>query len=163
MTINTIDTISSSRIDRFSPRKMARVSLPMIRSPCMSRMSKNRVLKNTKPVDHTKIEPLTQMILPLADKGGRRATTIPHAMAIRMVFEPGISLILRYLMPCNDSGSNGKLYDSPIMLMVSRRINDQIPAAKAINKPAPPATIAARIKRCLYKQKECSMGSRFSQ
>jgi len=38
-----------------------------------------------------------QLILPNLDNGGSTALTIPQAIAIRSVFDPGISLNFRYL------------------------------------------------------------------
>jgi len=82
-------------MDRFSPIRMGIVSMPTIRSPCMSRMSKKAVLTNTMPVAHrnTKIVPVS--IRADIDKGGKRDVTMPQAMAIKIVFEPGMSRILR--------------------------------------------------------------------
>jgi hypothetical protein len=47
------------------------------------------------PVDHrnTKIVPVS--IFADIDNGGKREVTMPQAMAIRIVFEPGMSRILR--------------------------------------------------------------------
>ena len=63
----------------------------MIRSPCMSRMSKNAVRTNTRPAAHRNITPVAQVTSTLTAKEGSTAVTMPHAMAISSVFDPGMS------------------------------------------------------------------------
>ncbi len=75
----------------------------------MSRISKNAVLTNTIHVDHINTNAEPASIFPDTDKNGNRDVTIPHARAIRIVFEPGISLILLYLTPVKQSGMSLKL------------------------------------------------------
>jgi len=71
-------------------------------------------------VDHRNIDAALKPILPNVDKDGNIAVTIPQAMAIRKVFEPGMSLILKYLLPVKRSGKSFKLYERPIMLIMKR-------------------------------------------
>ena len=125
--VKPIKMILRTRIERFSPRSSGMVSLPTSRSPCMSRISKNAVLTNTIPTAHRATITLTQPMVPDMDNGGRTAVTIPQATAIRSVFEPGISLILRYLMTGSHSGTSFRLYESPKRLMINRAKNGNWP------------------------------------
>ncbi len=119
-TIVIISMPFKRRNEPFSLNKIAIVSLPTILSPCMSSISKNAVLANTIDVDHINTNTEPASIFPDTDKNGNKDVTIPHARAIRMVFEPGISLILLHLTPVYQSGMSLKLYESPIILITRR-------------------------------------------
>ena len=94
------------RMDRCSPIKMGIVSLPTMRSPCMPRMSKKAVLTNTRHVAQIKTKSvLTAMVFNNAI-AGIIAVTSPQANAISTVFDPGMSLILRYFPVLSHFGIN---------------------------------------------------------
>ena len=75
----------------------------------MSRMSKNADLTKTRLRDHKSTSAVLRGILFDTDKEGNTEVTIPHAIAIRTVFEPGISLILLYLRRAKRFGTSVKL------------------------------------------------------
>ena len=133
----------NSRMVCFSPSSMGMVSLPTIRSPCMSRMSKNAVLTNTMPADHANTGTMLRSNFPNTDRGANMAVTIPHAIVIRMVFDPGTSLILLYLPLLRCSGISFKLYESPIKLIARRIRNGSSPMVYAFIRPAAPAISAS--------------------
>ena len=148
--MRTSSMIFKRRSDRFSPSKMAIVSLPTMRSPCMSRTSKKAVLTNTIPAAHKKINTVTQWALSDSDSGGRRAVTIPQATAIINVFDPGISLNRLYLSQKMLWGTNLRLYDSPSRLNTRSSKNGKSPRVKAITRPALPAARARIVSRMVY-------------
>ena len=147
-----ISMIFNSPRDFFSPSKMAMVSLPTIRSPCMSRMSKKVVLTNTMPAAHKNISAVTQPAVPVNESAGRTAVTTPQAMAIKRVFEPGISRIRRYLTKESGRGTSRMLYDSPIRLMASSSRKGKIPRVYAITSPTLPEARARKISSLLYRR-----------
>jgi len=67
------------------------------------------------------------LILSDAERVGNIAVTIPQAAAIRTVFDPDISLILRYLAPKRLSGTSLMLYERPSKLMRKRIKKEAIP------------------------------------
>ena len=117
------------RIAFFSPIRMGIVSLPTILSPCISRMSKNAVLAKTKLADHKNTHMVLMKELSATDINGNTEVTIPHAMAIKIVFEPGKSLIFLYLPLKNCFGIIFKSYERPKTLMTRRTIKGINPMA----------------------------------
>ena len=87
-------------------------------------MSRNAVLANTMIEDQINTNIVVRLIFPDTDKGGNIDVTIPHANATRIVFEPGISLILRYLPLTKYFGTILKLYKSPNIVIVKITRNE---------------------------------------
>jgi len=129
------------------PINIGIVSFPTIRSPCISRMSKKAVRTKTVHADHKNTDTTMISMVPFTDKYGNRVVTMPQAIVISNVFEPGISLILEYLSSEKRFGTSLKLYESPIILMIRRIRNGIRPMANAVSRPAPPADKARTASR----------------
>ena len=133
----------------FSPKRMGIVSLPTIRSPCISRISKKAVLASTIPADHRNTIMEANPQHPEDDKEGKSAVTTPHATEMRMVLEPGISLIFLYFNLGEYPGTSFRLYESPIKLMARIIKKGICPIIKAVISPAPPDDKARTDKKSL--------------
>lgn len=133
----------------FSPKRVGSVSFPVILSPWMARISKKAVRAKTSPVANKKTT-ATDIILLLFANAGKIQVTVPHARTIKIVFEPGISLIRTICFLGDITGMIFKLYDNPKRLMTRSKIKDERPVIKLKYKPEEPDNIARIHKYILF-------------
>jgi len=150
VTIRTTDietkTCFIMRILFFSPTKVGTVSLPVILSPCIPKMSSNAVVAKTSPVE--KVNAMAEdMILPEFDIAGRIEVTVPHAVAIRTVFAPGMSFIRCIFLIPRKGGTIFKLYERPRILITKSKEKEAMPVVKDKKRPVAPKMHVMTAKR----------------
>ena len=131
----------------FSPITIGRLPCPTSLSPCISRISKKAVRTKAKTEAKKVMKSMPVVNCTLLERWGIAAVTIPQAMAINTVFEPGISLMLWIFFPgFNQFGKSLTLYRRPKILMILSSANGMAPRRKAIKRPVAPDKTASVIR-----------------
>jgi len=133
-----------------SPNRRGSVLWPAILSPCISRISKKTVRAKTIPVDKRNAGMVARENFPQSDTAGNNAVTMPHARAIKIVLDPGISLSFLYLPSQILFGIIFRLYERPKRLMINRTMKGAVPIFDTRKRPVPPALIAKIASRHLF-------------